>query len=224
MPLWSQDTANQRFSISLDKAYSEFFLAKPADESTELQYKKFQPSFIAPELNFRFKASRLGVSIGFQRQSRSFFIKYPENASAMNGFVGSRHSDMLTLFPLHLSYKILEKGHYKVFLRPGIAAGMLKGTIHEEYNYPAYPAFAEKYRWTDERRAIIQWAMGINAERNLYKRDVYLSLKLGYMREIYGNIEQTNTVNRITGSMGINIMVSNILYKDKINTLKKNSR
>ena len=217
-PSKSQQQAKQFFSITPEMIFAKYFFY-PEVGGNKLVSKPIHTG-LGIELNFRGR-HRFGVSVGMQVIPRSFYVEAPASADT-HRFLGVSHSSGVTALPVYINYLAYENRHLKIFLRGGLLLTRSTDNMHYDYTYPAYPAFAEKGRRKTHNRGFIAWSVGFNVERNLYKRDFYLSVKLYYVREFWGNKPGyvSNTTNRLCASVGINIMISNILYKNKIKTLR----
>ncbi len=213
----AQDTSKHFFSIGFDRHFVKYFFNNEGN-GTEIQSKMPHAGY-SVVLNFR--EYNWGFSWGITILNRNFYVSYPESKDT-HRLLGIKHTSRIVAFPIYLDYLLLNRGHWKIFMRSGLVYAILRDDIHLEYNYPAYPAYAEKERWDYYRKTIWSWSAGVNIERNLLKQDIYLSTKLAYTSELSGKpVLNTNSSNRLSFSLGLNIMVGNILYKDAMKTLKR---
>jgi hypothetical protein len=212
------DTTRQSISLGFDRAFTTYFFREEGF-GREIRSGVFQPGYIV-EINFRGK-DPLGFSTGIGHISRDFYVKYPESNDTHRQ-IGVRHGSYLWVYPFYFNYRVMHDRNWRYFLRAGIVFTRLNDDIYKEYTYEAYPAYAAKERYDWIKLSLLSWSLGAVVERNLLKQDIYLTSKISYTRELFNyRTGSTNSSNRLSLSLGINLMMSNILYKDRVSTLKK---
>jgi hypothetical protein len=199
------DTSKQFFSIGFGRMFVKNFFTTPSN-GAEIISKDIHRGIYA-ELNFR--DERFGFNTGLQYIDKEYYEKYPQgNPYAL---VGRKHSSGIRAHPLYLSYQVIKGHHVRLFLRAGFVCSKVHDYITSEYNYsPVYSRPESRVIW------YISWSGGLNAEVNLLKKDLWLSTQLQYVAPPVDSIIRA----RVSCSLGLCFVLSNILYKDKIKTLQ----
>jgi hypothetical protein len=205
----AQDDFKNLFSIGFGAIACKYQLSNMPNATPKLHAGAYI------DLVFRWK--KLGFNTGFQYIDRNFSDQYPYNPNIT--ITGHKHRSHILACPLVLNYEILDAGNLKLFVLPGFAYTRMRDDIYPKYdrNLYAYPP-----RSTYTRSHILSWSGGLGAEKNLYKKDVWLSLQIHYMKE-FDHKRQfgiANSSNRLFCKLGLNIMMSRIDARSKAKALK----
>lgn len=218
--IYAQDTSKQFFSFGIDQVQAKYFFQPPSGDRT-LEADSRYPGL---GICLYFKKKKVCFNTGIQTISHSFNIKYPESQDTMPRLVRKKHFSSITNYPLAVCYELVDRGHWQVYGVGGLIITKYVDGVWNEYNRSPY-LNNKNTLWPDDvyTGLLASWQAGVDVERNIYKRDIKLHARAEHIRELTGNksITDLNTTNRISFSVGVKIMLSNIFYKDKLKTWGK---
>ncbi len=208
-----QDTSRQFFSFGFGNTLIKQFIPRPKNGNT-IESPFIKEGGIYIELNFRWK--KFGFNTGIEVISTGYIEKYPETNDTIHRSIGMEHSTWVFAYPLLLNYKLMDKKHWKVFLRTGFVLARFYSEKKKIYDYTPLSASTERYQ-TDSYSSLGFFpSFGVIAERNLYKRDICLNMQLNF-----NGLPVKGDFNHLALNLGLNIMLSNILFKDRVKTLQR---
>ncbi len=177
----------------------------------DISVKRIHPGAFV-DLNFR--GERLGFNLGLQFSGGGFYEIYPAKNDTIHRAVGMNMRYAMTSLVLGLNYKLLNKENWQVFAKAGFVYAGIWTDTKVDYNYAPLLPSDSRNSTRSQKSDLLFWMAGIQAERNLYKKDIWLSMQATYNGHPAKSVYYRPSVN-----LGLTIMLSNILYKDKVKTL-----
>jgi hypothetical protein len=202
------DTSKQFFSIGFGNIFIKQIIPKP-DNGHTIVVPYIKEGGIYTELNLR--GRKWGFTTGIRGSFGGYFEKFQESKDT-HRMLGIRYSYSLLSYPLILNYKIINASNWKVFARIGLFLSRYSSETENIYNYPPFNNYAAKNRTSIDWGWAIIGSVGVDAEKNLYKKDIYLCTQL-----CYDGLPFKTLFNHLSINLGFNIMLSNIFYKERIN-------
>ena len=211
-----KDSSKQFFSVSLGLMVPGYFLNDPDNGGSLEQPGLNSNSGVFFALNFN--GRRMGLSLEPQVLSRNFKLAFPYIGNAQ-GTAYQHHKASLSNVLLRFNYRALDAVQVKCFAVCGLMYTWMTDVVVAE-SFEPYPLNRSKPEFNTYR--LPSASAGLLAEINLYRQDIRLLARMDYVQPFESSLlSSMNSVRRITAGIGVSCMLQNILYKDKINTLKR---
>jgi len=184
------------------------FVRKPHNGNT-IKIPNMKEGGFYVELNFR--GRRSGFNTGLKFVSTAYLIKYPVSEDTIHRQIGLERSYWSFTIPLVWEYRLHHTHAVRVFMRAGVLIGWGAYEQKKIYNYKPLSPTTQRYQTDAYTMHHLSFNLGVNAEWNLYKKDIFMSTQL--LCDVGSNY--------LACQLGLHFMLSNIMYKDRIQTLAR---
>ncbi len=208
----SVDTSRQSFSIGFGWIGTRHFLP-PADNGYQLEQRLLNNGLY---LDMNFRRDKVMVKVGAQILGRSYYVR---SVSPQTGIIGISHSSDMWGCPIMLGYKVFDHKDVKIHALGGLVMTMTSEEVMVDY---VMPPMRNRADYGKVYSYMVSGGLGV--DWNLHKHDIWLNSRVQYMTETARVSSDGRAIERLNGftcSLGLNIMLSNILYKDAVKTLNR---